>query len=147
MRLPVALLAGIGTICVGTVAAHHSFLGEFDGTRALRLRGVVASVEMINPHSFIYLDVEAAEGGVERWALEGPSAFILQRRGWDRDIVKAGDSLGVCGYASRRDGGGRRTEPVTGRAARMLSAAVLILPGGEERLWENYRQGKCGLDR
>jgi hypothetical protein len=29
----------------------------------------------------------------------------------------------------------------------MLSAAVLILPGGEERLWENYRQGKCGLDR
>ena len=39
-----------------------------------------------------------------------------------------------------------RTEPVTARAARKLQAAVLMMPKGEKLVWNNYRQGKCGLD-
>src|SRR5688572_29312335 len=105
----------------GAVTAHHSFAGVFDGSRALHLQGVVASVELASPHSYIYLHVTTAGDGVERWALESPAVFSLRRRGWDQ-VVKAGDTLGVCGYAARHDVSAGGTQPVTG-ASRRLSAA------------------------
>ena len=127
-------------------SAHHSFAGEFDNSIAVTLQGVVASVEMVNPHSFIYLDVKAAHGAVERWALEGPGPTQLVRMRRDLKLVKPGDELGACGYLARRDVVPTRTEPVTSRAARKLQAAVLMMPNREKLLWNNYRQGKCELD-
>ena len=126
-------------------SAHHSFAGEFDNANAVTLTGVVTSVEMVNPHSFIYLDVKT-NGVVERWALEGPGPFLVQRRGLSLDLVKAGDELGVCGYLSRRDVTPTRREPLTATASRKIQAAVLIFPNHEKLVWNNYRQRKCGLD-
>ena len=40
-----------------------------------------------------------------------------------------------------------RTEPVTARAARKLQAAVLTMPNRKKLVWNNYREGKCGLDK
>jgi hypothetical protein len=141
--LPLSI--GLAVLMMGSATAHHSFAGEFDGSSALTLHGAVTRVELINPHSYIYLETRTAQGGVERWALEGPSLLAIKRRGWDRTLVKAGDELGVCGYAARRDAPSNRNPPLTGDARR-LSAAVLIMPDGEKRLWENYGQGKCELD-
>jgi hypothetical protein len=128
----------------GAVSAHHSFAGVFDGTRALHLEGIVARVELTNPHSYIHLEVRTAEGTIERWALEGPSLPGLRRRGLEH-AVKAGDTIDVCGYAARPPATNGGASSAAG-APRRLSAAVLTLPGGEPQLWENYRQGKCGLD-
>jgi hypothetical protein len=130
----------------GVIFAHHSFSGEFDNSIAVTLQGVVASVEMVNPHSFIYLDVKS-HGAVERWALEGPGPTQLLRMSLDLKLIKAGDELGACGYLARRDVVPTRTEPVTAKAARKLQAAVLTMPNREKLLWNNYRQGKCGLDK
>jgi hypothetical protein len=149
MRFRAAMVLAIGMalrFTGGAVFAHHSFAGEFDNSIAVTLRGVVTSVEMINPHSFIYLDVKA-HGAVERWALEGPAPRAIQRKGLDPQFIKAGDELGVCGYLARRDVVPTRAEPVTASAARMLQAAVLTLPNREPFVWNNYRQGKCGLDQ
>jgi hypothetical protein len=129
----------------GATFAHHSFAGEFDNTIAVRVQGVVTSVEMVNPHSFIYIDVEA-DGAVERWALEGPGPRQLLRSGRDLNFIKPGDKLGACGYLARSDVVPTRTEPVTARAARKLQAAVLTMAKHGEFVWNNYRQGKCGLD-
>ena len=126
--------------------AHHSFSGEFDNTIAVTVKGVVSSVEMINPHSFIYLD-DKAHGGVERWALEGPAPMQIRRRGLDPEFIKAGDELSACGYLARNDVVPTRTEPVTARAARKLQAAVVTLSNREPLVWSNYRQGKCALDK
>jgi hypothetical protein len=128
------------------ILAHHSFSGEFDNSIAVTLQGVVASVEMINPHSFIYLDVKA-HGAVERWALEGPGPTQILRRGLDLKFIRAGDELCACGYLAKSDVVPTRTEPLTARAARKLQAAVLTMPNREQLVWNNYRQGKCGLDR
>ena len=146
MRMMPPLSLGLTMLMMtGSATAHHSFAGVFDGSRALHLEGMVASVELTNPHSYIYLHVRTAEDGVERWALEGPSVLSLRRRGWEQ-LVKAGETLAVCGYAARHDVTTGGTQPVTG-TSRRLSAAVLTLPSGEKRLWENYRQGKCVLDQ
>ena len=149
MRFRAAIVLALGMaiqLTRGAIFAHHSFSGEFDNSIAVTLQGVVASVEMVNPHSFIYLDVKA-HGAVERWALEGPGPTQLVRMGLDLKLINAGDELGACGYLARRDVVPTRTEPVTARAARKLQAAVLMMPNREKLVWNNYRQGKCGLDK
>jgi hypothetical protein len=146
LRAAIVLATGVAIqFTGGAVAAHHSFAGEFDNSIAVTMQGVVVSVEMVNPHSFIYLDVKA-NGVVERWALEGPGPRQILRRGQGLDFIKAGDELGVCGYLARHDVVPTRSEPGTARAARKLQAAVLTMPDREKVLWNNYRQGKCGLD-
>ena len=149
MRLRAAIVLAIGMAIQstpGVIFAHHSFSGEFDNSIAVTLQGVVASVEMVNPHSFIYFDVKA-HGVVQRWALEGPGRTQIVRMGLDLKHIKAGDELGACGYLARSDVVPTRTEPVTARAARKLQAAVLTMPNREKLVWNNYRQGKCGLDK
>jgi hypothetical protein len=139
--------AVIGLIALsGSAFAHHSFSGEFDNTIAVNLEGVITSVEMINPHSFIFVDVKT-NGVVERWALEGPNPIQVKRRGMDLALFKVGDKLGACGYLAKSDVATTRPEPGTNHAARKLQAAVLVMPAGEKIVWNNYRQEKCGLDK
>jgi len=130
----------------GSASAHHSFAGEFDNSIAVTVRGVVTRVELINPHSFIYLDVKS-HGQVQGWALEGPGPLQVRRRGLDPAFIKVGDELGACGYLTKRDVASTRTEPGTDGPARKLQAAVLIMPNGDKLVWNNYRQEKCGLDK
>jgi hypothetical protein len=35
------------------LAAHHSFMAEFDQSEAVTLYGVVTKIEWINPHNFL----------------------------------------------------------------------------------------------
>jgi hypothetical protein len=142
----VAMALGTAVMLGGHAFAHHSFAGEFDNSVAVNISGVVTSVEMVNPHSWIYLDVET-DGAVERWALEGPGPFNIQRRQGDLTFIKPGAELGACGYLARADVTATKREPGTGKAARKLQAAVLTTAVGVQLVWNNYGQGKCGLDR
>ena len=129
----------------GAVSAHHSFASEFDSSTAVTVQGVVTGVEMVSPHSFIYLDVKT-HGGVVRWALEGLPPVQVRRKGLALDFIKPGDELGACGYVTKSGAVSTRAEPITARASRKLQAAVLTMPQGEKLVWNNYRQGKCVLD-
>jgi hypothetical protein len=144
-RVPaVALAIGTTIASMGSALAHHSFEGEFDNSRVVTIKGVVTSVEMVNPHSWIYLQVET-DGGVQRWALEGPGPFQIQRQGLGA-AINVGDELKACGYLARHDVATTKREPGTGRASRKLQAAVLTTAERGPFVWNNYRQQKCGLD-
>ena len=137
MRLVAITVLVLGVVfpsASGSPSAHHSFASLFDDRVAVTLHGVIASAEMINPHSFIHLDVQTRDGTMERWALEGPGPLQMTRRGLPLDMFKPGEPLGVCGYLAKN-------------GARILQAAVLIMPGGEKMVWSNYRQRKCELDQ
>ena len=43
--------------------AHHSFAGEYDIDKPVKLEGTVKKVESINPHSWITIDDEKTGGG------------------------------------------------------------------------------------
>ena len=82
--------------------AHHSFAAEFDANKPVHFPdATVTKVMLINPHSWIYVDVKQPDGTVENWAIEAGSPNVLLRRGITKDSLKAGDKIIVEGYQSK----------------------------------------------
>lgn len=83
------------------LSAHHSFAAEFDLDKPITLHGTAVKWEMINPHSYITLDVKNDDGTVTRWSIEMGAPSALYRNGWRKDSVKVGDELTINGYRAR----------------------------------------------
>jgi hypothetical protein len=94
------VLAGV-LGAVRTATAHHSFAAEFDSNKRVKLNGVVTKVEWTNPHVWIYLNVKDEEGKVTNWGAEMGPPHGLQRRGWRRDTLKAGEQITVDGFLAK----------------------------------------------
>lgn len=80
---------------------HHAFSVEFDVELPVSLTGTVTLVEMINPHSWIHIEVTGDDGESTVWMIEGGSPNALYRRGITRDLVPIGSELTVIGYQAR----------------------------------------------
>ena len=83
------------------LSAHHSFAAEFDANQPVTLRGTVAKVEWINPHTWIHLDVKKDDGSTERWMIEGGTPNTLLRRGLTKSSLPQGTELVVDGYKAK----------------------------------------------
>ena len=99
-----ATLVGLGT--VGALAslaahAHHAFATEFDVNRPVTLEGKVTKVELINPHSWIHIEVKDDSGNPVVWMIEGGSPNALVRRGITKNSIPIGSELTVRGYGTR----------------------------------------------
>jgi len=102
MRTLAVVLFGAGLLCVAaSAAAHHAFAAEFDAKKPLKLRGTVARMEWINPHTWIHLHVKTAGGKVERWMIEGGPPNALYRRGFTKDSLPVGAEIVVEGFRSK----------------------------------------------
>ncbi len=89
----------------GTLAsAHHSFAVHFDPTGQAQIEGVVAGVRIRSPHSFVELDVLAADGSTERWEVETHSVPLLKRVNIIEGTFEIGQTLTVSGMPSRIPG-------------------------------------------
>jgi hypothetical protein len=129
----------------GSLTAHHS-LANHDTTTAVRVKGTVIEFHPINPHSFIILEETSAEGGRQRWAIEGPAGFQLTRRGVASDVLKPGDVIAVCGYMPKE-----RTiwqiasasRDAVSLAGRLITAELLVMPDGREQSWGDYGFHRC----
>jgi hypothetical protein len=81
--------------------AHHSFGAEFDFNKPITLHGIVVKWEMINPHSYLTVDVKNDDGTVTQWSVQAGAPSFLYRNGWRKDSVKPGDELIVTGFMAK----------------------------------------------
>jgi hypothetical protein len=84
--------------------AHHSFSAEFDSSRPVKLRGTVTQWELVNPHSWIHIDVKDENGTVTNWMIEGGSPNALLRLGFTKNSLPPGTEILVEGYQAKDRG-------------------------------------------
>jgi hypothetical protein len=87
--------------CAPRAGAHHAFAAEFDATKPIKLRGIVAKMEWINPHTWLHLDVKRPDGKTERWMIEGGPPNALYRRGFNRNSLPVGAEILVEGFRAK----------------------------------------------
>ena len=98
----IAMIASAGLILSAVpLWAHHAFAAEFDAKKPVHLEGLVSKVELINPHSWIHVDVKNADGSMDSWMVEAGSPNVLLRRGFTKATIAPGTAVVVEGYQSK----------------------------------------------
>ena len=107
MRLArLVILSAAGMLGTTAADAHHAFATEFDVERPVEFEGTVTKVELINPHSWIHVEVVDENGDAVVWMIEGGSPNALVRRGITKNSIPVGSELVIRGYQAR-DGSNR----------------------------------------
>jgi hypothetical protein len=138
----IAVAAACAAVLVwtGTARAHHAFSAEFDANKPVKFPdAVVTRVQLINPHSWIHVDVKGPDGKTENWAIEAGSPNILMRRGITKDTLKIGTKIVVDGYQSK-DG----TKRANGRDLTLPDGTKLFL--GSSGTGAPYEVQRPGVD-
>ena len=82
--------------------AHHG-IANFDLNKDVAFSGAVKRLAFVNPHSWLYVDVVAADGKQGEWRCEMRSATVLKRSGWSASMFTPGTQVRVTGAPDRHE--------------------------------------------
>jgi hypothetical protein len=105
MRIRIRLVGGVigvGLLLAAVpVSAHHSFAAAYDETKPINLQGKITKVELVNPHSWLWIDVTGADGKVTTWGIEGGPPTNLFRNGVTKASLPLGTEIKLFGYQAK----------------------------------------------
>ncbi len=81
--------------------AHHAFSAEFDAEKPIELKGQVTKLELVNPHSWLYLDVKQPDGSVANWGFEFGAPFSLKEKGITKASLPVGSEVSIQGFRAK----------------------------------------------
>ncbi len=81
--------------------AHHAFSAEFDAEQPIELKGTVTKLELVNPHSWLYLDTKQADGSVANWGFEFGAPFSLKQKGITKAGLPVGSEVTIQGFRAK----------------------------------------------
>jgi hypothetical protein len=88
-----AVCAAVCAAFAAPAVAHHSY-SMFDRDKTVTITGTIRAWEMVNPHSYLWVNVKnGAE--TQAWGLEGGGIQALQRAHVTKSSVKPGDKVSV----------------------------------------------------
>ncbi len=138
MRITMTVAVALAVAAMGLLAgaiplmAHHAFAAAFDENKPINLVGVVTKVELVNPHSWIWLDVKGKDGKLVNWGIEGGPPSNLFRNGITKTSLPVGTEIKLFGYQAKSGetkGVGVFVEYLDGRKVFMGGSA----PGADGR--------------
>ncbi len=97
------LLLAVAVLSSGTVLAHHSFAPHFDASKPVVIVGEITKYEQRNPHAYVHVRAENADGRSEEWRCESHGVTQLSRNGITPDMLAVGNMIRISGSQHRRD--------------------------------------------
>ena len=117
-------LAGILMLWVSVpVFAHHG-AASYDTSKMTTLKGTVTSIQWMNPHATIDIEVNETAGKTQKYTVESVSPLGLSRLGWTKDSLNAGDQITVTGNLSKN-------------GTHILRLKKIVFPTGKELTLQN----------
>jgi hypothetical protein len=116
-------------LLVNSASAHHSFRAQYDATKPIEVTGYVTKVEWTNPHVYIYVDIENAEGKIENWGFELGPPHALQNNGWKKNTLEIGAEVDISATLAR-DG----TRNANARSVKLAGSDVRLGAASSEQL-------------
>jgi DNA/RNA endonuclease YhcR with UshA esterase domain len=104
--------------------SHHSNVA-YEVNTVITVTGTVKEFQWVNPHTWLYVVVQDANGGTVEWACEGRAPSILRRAGWSPRVMEVGETVTVD-LSPAKDGS------PTGIIARVTKADGTILSNRPE---------------
>jgi hypothetical protein len=96
------VLASVFLGAMAAAAQAHHGISNWDLNTDITVSGRLTEIELINPHSWIHLEVRGADGRTASWKCEMRSANALRRSGWTKEMFRIGSSITVTGSPERR---------------------------------------------
>jgi hypothetical protein len=100
-----SLILTVGvTLAVATAAfTHHSTAGQFDMSKKVTVTGVIARIDWVNPHIYLFVDGKDESSATAQWALETvPTAMMRKAKLTKEDVAgKKGETVTVIGNPAR----------------------------------------------
>jgi hypothetical protein len=122
--LGVAMLTAIGA----TVALPHHSISVVEISTPVWVKGTVREFRAQHPHVMVKLEVRDKDGRPHLWDIEGPNLMRMERMHADRNFLKAGDGIEVCGFHLKQPW----TRPD------FIHGHVLVMPDGHMRHFGAY---------
>ena len=105
MRTKLAIAVAVTGLAMSgwasSALAHHAFAAEFDSNKPVNFKGKITKMEWVNPHTWLHVAVQKADGTSEAWAIEAGTPNVLFRRGFTRDTLPIGLEIVVDGYQAK----------------------------------------------
>ena len=116
------LVAALGALTLPAVAHHSAVM--FDDAKEVTVTGMVKEFQYTNPHSWLLVDVKAADGKVTTWGFEAEGPSTLTRAGIRKSDLQPGTEITISGHPMK-DG---RPAAAWTKATRLSDKKALI-PG------------------
>jgi Family of unknown function (DUF6152) len=89
-------------LSVGVALAHHGG-NEYDLAKTVEFKGKLTSVDLINPHAWLYFDVTETGGKATHHRCEMRSVHVLRRSGWTKNLFPVGQQITIEASPNRTD--------------------------------------------
>ena len=96
-----AMVASVLAVAV-PASAHHAVNAQFEPDQFVEMSGVLKQFELINPHSYLHIDVKNDKGVYEEWNFESGAPAALKHAGIaSKDAFKIGETYSFTMHPSR----------------------------------------------
>lgn len=92
----------IAALLISCAQAHHSSSAIYDSRQGISVEGTFVGIQLMNPHSFMTIQVEDENGLIVRWTAEWLSYRGLANGGVTRATLRPGDRLILTGLPGRK---------------------------------------------